>query len=243
MIFRQLFDSTSSTYTYLVADPDSRSAVLIDPVKEQVERDLKLVQELELELLYVIDTHIHADHITGAGLVASRTGARSVSGRLGAQCADLQVGSGDHLDCGTIRLEVLETPGHTDDSLSVLVGDRVFTGDALLIRGCGRTDFQNGDASQLYRSIHEVLFRLPDETLVFPAHDYKGMTMSTIGEERRHNPRVAGKTLDQFLDLMANLDLGDPKKIMEAVPANRACGMLEADMQEAKDAQKRGNAT
>lgn len=229
MIFRQLFDSTSSTYTYLLADPGTREAILIDTVKAQVERDVRLLSELELRLTHVLDTHIHADHVTGAGTISSRTGAKSVSGKLGAPCADIQVAAGDTLGFGGYELEVLGTPGHTDDSVSYRTADRVFTGDALLIRGCGRTDFQNGDSRQLYRSITEILFRLPDTTLVFPAHDYKGMTMSTIGEERRHNPRVAGKSPEQFADLMANLDLSQPKKIMEAVPANRTCGMLDAD--------------
>lgn len=238
MIFRQLFDSTSSTYTYLLADPGTREAILIDTVKEQVDRDLRLLSELDLELLYVLDTHIHADHVTGAGLVSSRTGAKTVAGKLGAQCADIQVAAGDTLSFGGYELEVLDTPGHTDDSVSYRTADRVFTGDALLIRGCGRTDFQNGDSRQLYRSITGVLFRLPDSTLVFPAHDYKGMTMSTIGEERRHNPRVAGKSGEQFAELMANLDLSQPKKIMEAVPANRTCGILDADTGAEPDVQE-----
>lgn len=233
MIFRQLIDSTSSTYTYVLGDPATREAVLIDTVKEQVDRDLRLLEELELRLTYVLDTHIHADHITAAGVIASRTGAQTVSGKLGAGCADVRVAGGDRLTFGSQQIEILDTPGHTDDSISYLVGDRVFTGDALLIRGCGRTDFQNGDAAALYRSITRTLFRLPGETLVCPAHDYKGMTASTIGEERRHNPRLAGKSLSEFLEIMDNLDLSQPKKIMEAVPANRACGVLEPDVQAA----------
>jgi sulfur dioxygenase len=228
MLLRQLFDHESSTYTYLLADDATSEAVLIDPVLPQIERDLHLIQELGLGLKYVLDTHVHADHVTATGRIAQRTGAISVSGQRGPVCARLHVKQGDRLRFGSERLEVLETPGHTDDSLSYLVGDRVFTGDALLIRGCGRTDFQNGDPARLFDSINRVLFALPDETLVYPAHDYRGLTVSTIGEERRFNPRLAGKSSAEFVELMRHLDLGLPKKMMEAVPANRACGMPEA---------------
>lgn len=224
MLFRQLFDPESSTYTYLLADPGTREALLIDPVREQAERDLALLRELELRLVYVLDTHVHADHVTAAALLRERTGAKTVAGRLSAPCADIHVAHGDVLRVGGIEVQVLETPGHTDDSVSYRVGDRVFTGDALFVRGTGRTDFQNGDPGTLYDSITNVLFALPDETFVYPGHDYKGMTVSTIGEEKRFNPRVAGKSRDEFIELMRALKLPVPKKIDIAVPANRACG-------------------
>jgi sulfur dioxygenase len=228
MVFRQLFDPDSATYTYLLADAKTREAVLIDPVRERIDRDLGLVRELDLRLVHVLDTHVHADHVTASGLIARRTGAVSVAGKLGAPCADLRVGSGDQIAFGRHRLSVLETPGHTDDSVSHELSDRVFTGDALLIRGCGRTDFQNGDARALHRSITEVLFALPDDTQVFPGDDYRGMTVTTIGEEKRWNPRLAGKTALEFEAIMRSLKLGLPARIMEAVPANRACGMEAA---------------
>jgi len=225
MIFRQLFDHESSTYTYLIGDEQTRTALLIDAVREQAERDLRLLDELDLRLAYALDTHVHADHITAAGLLRDRTGAITVGGRGGAPCVDLQVGHGDALKLGSLEIRALATPGHTDDSLSFLVEGNVFTGDALLIRGTGRTDFQNGDAGALYDSITRVLFALPDETRVFPAHDYRGMTTSTIGEEKRHNPRLAGKRREEFLEIMRGLQLPAPRKLLEAVPANRACGL------------------
>ena len=227
MIFRQLFDSESSTYTYLLADEVTREAVLIDPVREQLQRDLGLLRELALKLVYVLDTHVHADHVTAAGLLRAEIGARTVAGRRGPSCADLQVCQGDQLRCGSLVVEVLETPGHTDDSLTYKVGDHLFTGDALMIRAAGRTDFQNGDAGQLYDTITQVLFAFPDHTEVHPAHDYKGLTVSTIGEEKRFNARVAGRSRAEFIQLMNGLNLPRPRKIDEAVPANRACGMQD----------------
>lgn len=227
MLFRQLFDAASSTYTYLIADPVSRKALLIDPVAEQVERDLTLVRELGLTLSHVLDTHVHADHVTASGRLRERTGATVVGGAKGAPCADVHVKHGDVVRVGPLELQVLATPGHTDDSVSYFMGDRVFTGDALLIRGNGRTDFQNGDASTLYDSITRVLFALPDETLVYPAHDYKGLTVTTIGEEKRFNARVAGKSLEEFIHIMNNLGLPKPKQMDVAVPANRACGLVQ----------------
>lgn len=224
MIFRQLFDADSSTYTYLIADPQMREAALIDPVLEQVDRDLQLLGELDLTLTHVLETHVHADHVTASGVLRGRTRCTVVAGELGASCVDVQVRDGDEVRVGGLVVRVLTTPGHTDDSLSYLVGDRVFTGDALLIRGTGRTDFQNGEPGQLYDSITGKLFTLPDATRVFPGHDYKGRTMSTIGEERRHNPRVVGRSRGQFIELMNGLELGLPKRIDVAVPANRACG-------------------
>jgi glyoxylase-like metal-dependent hydrolase (beta-lactamase superfamily II)/rhodanese-related sulfurtransferase len=225
MIFRQLFDPESSTYTYLLGDEATREAALIDPVLEQLPRDLAVLRELELKLAYVLDTHVHADHITAAGSLRAQTGAQTVSGRKGASCADVQVGHGDEVRFGSIRIEVLETPGHTDDSVSYRVANHIFTGDALIIRGAGRTDFQNGDAGQLYESITRRLFSLPDATQVHPAHDYKGLTVSTIGEEKRWNVRIAGRSKEGFIALMNGLHLPKPRKIDVAVPANRSCGL------------------
>lgn len=224
MIFRQLFDAESSTYTYLIGDEHTRGAVLIDTVREQVERDLKLVNELGLEVVYVLDTHTHADHITGAGVIRERTGGCAVAARSAAPCANVHVRHGDKLEVGAFEIKVLETPGHTDDSVSYYVDGMVFTGDALLIRATGRTDFQNGSAHALYESLTKVLFALPDSTLVYPAHDYKGMTVTTIGEEKRWNARVANRSRDEFMQVMGSLHLPTPKQIDVAVPANRACG-------------------
>jgi glyoxylase-like metal-dependent hydrolase (beta-lactamase superfamily II) len=224
MFVRQLFDLESSTYTYLVADPANHVAVLIDPVREQVDRDVALIAELGLTLTHVLETHVHADHVTAAALLRERTGAITCASEAGAPCADRRLQDGDVIRTGDIAITARSTPGHTDDSMSFVMPGAVFTGDALLIRGCGRTDFQNGDSGQLYHSITEVLFALPDDTVVYPAHDYKGRSWSTIGEEKRHNPRVAGKTRDEFVAIMRDLGLPPPKKIMEAVPANRACG-------------------
>lgn len=224
MIFRQLFDTVSSTYTYLLGDEASGSAVIIDPVLELADRDLSQIQDLGLKLTHVLDTHVHADHVTAASVLKGMTGATTVSSERGAVCADLRLKHGEPLQVGSLRIAALETPGHTDDSLSFVVGDRVFTGDALLVRGCGRTDFQNGDPETLYRSITDVLFALPDATQVFPAHDYKGLTVTTIGEEKRLNPRVAGKSLAEFAAIMRGLNLPPPKLLDKAVPANRLCG-------------------
>lgn len=224
MMLRQLFDQDSSTYTYLVADPATGQAALIDPVREQVERDLKLIEELGLRLTYVLDTHVHADHVTGAALLRERTGALTVASTKGAPCADVHVSHGDELALGTLSIRVLETPGHTDDSVSYLMDGCVFTGDALFVRGTGRSDFQNGNPRQLYHSLTRVLFALPDETRVYPGHDYRGHSMSTIGEEKRFNPRVAGKTEVEFVAVMEALHLPPPKHLQQAVPANRGCG-------------------
>jgi sulfur dioxygenase len=224
---RQLFDGESSTYTYLVADRDAGVAALIDPVLEQIERDLALVGELGLRLAVVLETHVHADHVTAAGQLRERTGARTVAGARGAPCVDVRVGHGDVVPVGGLSLDVLETPGHTDDGVTYRIGDQIFTGDTLLVRGCGRTDFQNGDAGMLYDSITGVLFALPDDTTVWPGHDYKGQTRTTIGEEKRHNPRVAGRSRDEFIAIMAGLHLPPPRKLDLAVTANRACGRIE----------------
>jgi len=230
LIFRQLFDADSSTYTYLIADETTRQAALVDSVREQVDRDLQLLRDLGLQLEYVLDTHTHADHVTGAGLLREATGAMTVAGPTGAPCANRKVRDGDVIQLGSITVRVLETPGHTDESVSYLVGDRVLTGDSLLIRLAGRTDFQNGNAELLYDSITQKLFTLPDDTLVYPGHDYRGFTVSTIGEEKSWNARIAGKTKQEFVAIMGSLGLPEPKRIREAVPANRACGTAAAQV-------------
>ena len=228
MIVRQLFDAETCTYTYLIADRATNVAALVDPVLEQIERDLELCGELGLALCLVLETHVHADHVTAAGMIRERTGARTVAGARGAPCADIAVRHGDELQLGSLPIRVLETPGHTDDSVSYVAGGAVFTGDTLFIRGTGRADFQNGDPGTLFDSITRVLFALPDETLVYPGHDYKGRTVSTIGEEKAHNPRLHGKTRDEFIELMNNLCLPAHRKLATAVAANRQCGRADA---------------
>lgn len=233
MIFRQLFDATSSTWSYLLADVVSREAVIIDPVREQLDRDLLVLRELDLKLVAILDTHVHADHVTAASLLREKTGALTAASFIGAPCVDRPLREDDEIALGHHRLVVIETPGHTDDSLSFYFSGApdmpaaVFTGDTLLVRGCGRTDFQNGDAGQLYDSVTKKLFTLPDVTHVYPGHDYRGFTMSTIGEERVHNRRLAQRERNDFMALMAGLGLPRPKLIDEAVPANRACGRVE----------------
>jgi len=227
MVFRQLFDPASFTYTYLIGDPMSKEAVIIDTVYEQVERDLSVIREHGLTLRYVLETHVHADHITGANRLKVETAAHSAVGQgCGAPGFDQQLVDGDEICFGEEVIKVITTPGHTPGSVSFLWRDRVFTGDALLIGGCGRTDFQNGDAKDLYRSVTQKLFTLSEETLVFPAHDYKGRRVSNIGEEKATNPRFAGKSEQEFVDLMANLNLPQPNRIREAVPANKAGGPI-----------------
>ncbi|MFO1464476.1 MAG: MBL fold metallo-hydrolase [bacterium] len=228
LLFRQLFDYDTYTYTYLLADTESREAVLIDTVQGQVARDLQLLRELGLRLKYVLDTHVHADHVTGAGEIRRATGAQSgVGAGAGVGCADLALKEGDELTFGRFRLRVISTPGHTDGCLSYFLGDRVFTGDALFVRGTGRTDFQQGSPEKLYDSITGKLFLLPPETLVYPGHDYRGMTVSTIGEEKAFNPRLGGgKRREEFVAIMKGLKLGLPKQIHMAVPANLKCGGL-----------------
>lgn len=229
MLFRQLFDRDTATYTYLLADEDTREAVLIDPVREQLERDIELLQELELDLRWVLETHVHADHITSAGTLRSRLGARTVmSKHAGVNCADLAAEDGELVRFGKHAIEVRHTPGHTSgDATFVVHGEgTAFTGDTLLIRGCGRTDFQQGDAHALFRSVHEKIFTLPDETRLYPAHDYKGRMSTTVREEKQLNPRLGGgKTIEQFVAIMGALDLPYPAKIDEALPANSNCGM------------------
>lgn len=229
MIFRQLFDKDSSTYTYLLAERKGGEALLIDPVVEHVPQYLKLIDELGLKLVVAVDTHIHADHVTGLGRLREQTDCASVMGEHSrAECVSLKVGDGEVLRADGLELRVLYTPGHTDDSYSLLLADRVFTGDTLLIRGTGRTDFQNGDARAQYDSLFNNLLRLPEETKVYPGHDYKGMTMSTIGEEKAFNPRLQVRSVDEYVDLMNNLNLPNPKLMDVAVPANLGCGLATA---------------
>lgn len=226
MLFRQLFDPETSTYTYLIADEATQEAVLVDPVLEQVDRDSTLLQELGLTLRYCLETHIHADHVTGTGKLRQLTKCLGiVPENATANCADRFIKDGEILEIGNLKIQAITTLGHTDSHVAYLVnGDRVLTGDSLLIRGCGRTDFQSGNAGLLYDHITQKLFTLPDQTAVYPGHDYKGRTVSTIAEEKQFNPRFVGNNRDSFIEMMSNLNLPNPKKIAEAVPANQLCG-------------------
>ena len=231
MIFRQLFDSTSGTYTYLLASRHGGEALIIDPVLDRVERYLQLVRELDLRLVKAVDTHLHADHVTGLGALRDRTHCITVMGEhTRADVVSMRVSEGDRLEIEGLRLDVLYTPGHTDDSYSFLLADRVFTGDTLLIRGTGRTDFQNGDPRAQYHSIFNKLMKLPEETLVYPAHDYKGETVSTIGEEKCFNPRLKVKSIEEYVELMNNLKLPNPKMMDVAVPANMRVGLRQEEI-------------
>jgi glyoxylase-like metal-dependent hydrolase (beta-lactamase superfamily II)/rhodanese-related sulfurtransferase len=232
MILRQLFDQVSSTYTYLLADEHTREAVLIDSVFEQHARDAALIRELDLKLLYTLDTHCHADHVTGAWLMAQALGSQvAISGAYGARNVDVPLSHGDVIGFGAQVLEVRATPGHTAGCLSFVTADHkmVFTGDALLVRGVGRTDFQEGNAALLFRSIREQLFTLPDDCVVYPAHDYDGRTSSTIREERLYNPRIGGGAhVEDFVGFMNNLGLPHPKQLDVALPANMRSGEPES---------------
>lgn len=227
MIFRQLFEPLSSTYTYLLGCRDTGQALLVDPVLPTWQRDLDEVNRLGLVLAFTLDTHIHADHITAARKLRQETGSRiAVPAIDRLPCADIGLEDGKPFEMGSVRLDPLFTPGHTDGHHAYHAGDRVLTGDALLIDGCGRTDFQNGDAATLYRSVHDKLFVLPEDTLVYPAHDYVGRRVSSIGQEKRRNPRLGGdKPLDEFVKIMRELKLAHPRFIDYAVPGNRECGV------------------
>ena len=232
MIFRQLFDPQSSTYTYLLADPATREAVLIDPVFEQAGRDAALIEELSLKLTCTLETHVHADHITGAYLLQRKLGSKIALCKAGGATGfDRPLGDGDHVPIGLRHLEVRATPGHTNGCVTYVRDDRAmaFTGDALLIRGCGRTDFQEGDPRRLFRSVRERIFSLPDDCLLYPGHDYRGLTVTSVGEEKRHNPRLAESIgEDDFVGYMTHLGLPHPRQIDVAVPANLRCGRPEA---------------
>ncbi|MGB9367571.1 MAG: MBL fold metallo-hydrolase [Xanthobacteraceae bacterium] len=231
MIFRQLFDSVSGTYTYLLASRRGGEALIIDPVLEKVDRYLQLIRELDLKLVKAVDTHLHADHITGLGALRDRTHCITVMGeQTKADVVSMRLSEGEKLSIEGLSLDVLYTPGHTDDSYSYRMDDRVFTGDTLLIRGTGRTDFQNGDPRQQYDSIFNKLLKLPETTLVFPAHDYKGETVSTIGEEKAFNPRLQVKSVDEYVTLMNNLNLPNPKMMDVAVPANMKVGLAQEEI-------------
>jgi sulfur dioxygenase len=231
MIFRQLFDAVSGTYTYLLASRRGGEALIIDPVLEKVDRYIQLVNELELKLVKAVDSHLHADHVTGLGALRDRTYCVTVMGeRSKVDVVSMRLADGDKLTIEGMALDVIYTPGHTDDSYCFRMADRVFTGDTLLIRGTGRTDFQNGDARAQFDSIFNKLLRLPDETLVFPAHDYKGETVSTIGEERAFNPRLQVKSVDEYVALMRSLNLPNPKMMDVAVPANMRVGLAQEEI-------------
>ena len=231
MIFRQMFDSTSGTYSYLLASRRGGEALIIDPVLEKVDRYLQLLRELDLKLVKAVDTHLHADHITGLGALRDRTHCITVMGeQSGVDVVSMRVTEGDKVEIEGVALDVLYTPGHTDDSYSFLLPDRVFTGDTLLIRGTGRTDFQNGDPRQQYQSLFGKLLKLPDATMVFPAHDYKGDTVSTIGEEKAFNPRLQVRSVDEYAELMNNLKLPNPKMMDVAVPANQHVGLVQEEI-------------
>jgi glyoxylase-like metal-dependent hydrolase (beta-lactamase superfamily II) len=230
MIFRQLFEPQASAYTYLIACEETGEAALLDPVIETVERDLGVIRDLGLTLACTIETHIHADHVTGAGRLRALSGSKAGFPAASAvDCVDFTIREGEAIAIGGLRLHPLYTPGHTDDHHCYVLEShdaaRVFTGDALLIEGCGRTDFQNGDAATLYRSVHDKIFELADDTLVYPAHDYNQRHVSSVGQERARNPRLGGgRSVDEFVAIMGALNLPRPKRIDLAVPANRACG-------------------
>jgi sulfur dioxygenase len=247
MIFRQLFDEDTWTYTYLIADPVKKEAVLIDPVNIHVDEYVAMLKEMGMTLKYTLETHVHADHITASGLLRQKLGAQTgVSAMCGAETADVQIKDGDVFHFGNgEQIKVIATPGHTKGSISFLWRDRVFTGDCLFVGGCGRTDFQAGDPAEQYDSITKKLFTLPDDTLVYPGHDYQGRWVSNIKQEKTTNPRLVGKTKEQFIELMNNLNLPKPKYIDQAVPANRYCGLGENERQDAvelRESARTGNA-
>jgi glyoxylase-like metal-dependent hydrolase (beta-lactamase superfamily II) len=225
MLFRQLFDAESCTYTYVLAAGEGREAIIIDPVKGQLPAYLQLLDELQLKLRFAVDTHVHADHVTALGALRDATHCVTMMGEPSrAACVSKSFVDGDVIAIDGLQLKAVFTPGHTDDSYSLMMEDRVFTGDTLLIRGTGRTDFQNGDSRSAYDSLFDKLLKLPDDTRVYPGHDYKGWTVSTIGEERRFNPRLQVKSAEDYVALMGQLKLATPKLMDVAVPANLRCG-------------------
>lgn len=240
MLFRQLFEPESSTFTYLISCPDTGVTALIDPVLDTVERDLALLQQLGLKLDYTVDTHVHADHLSGARRLRELSGCRiAYPAMVEAVCVDIGLREGEAFRIGNLALQPLFTPGHTDHHHAYLIDNgtqkMLFSGDALLIEACGRTDFQSGDARALYRSIHEKFFTLPDETLLYPCHDYEGRFVSTIGQEKRRNPRLGqNRPLDEFVAMMENMDLPYPRKIDIAVPGNMHCGILPGSQRKEK---------
>lgn len=225
---RQLFDTESSTLTYLVFDEVTLDAVMIDPVKEKVARDIKLINELSLKVHYILDTHAHADHITGAGDLRTSLGAKTAIGKgAGVKCIDHEITDGEKMVAGSFTILARSTPGHTNGCTSFIIENNVFTGDALFIRGCGRTDFQGGSPETLFNSIKTKIYTLPEDTRIYPGHDYNGQSFSTVKEEKKFNPRLNEKTtLAEFVTLMNNLNLAPPKKIHEALPANLKCGQM-----------------
>ena len=225
MIFRQLFDSASFTYTYLLASRRGGEALLVDPVIDKVDHYLRLLRELDLKLVKAVDTHVHADHISGLGALRDHTRCVTVMGRKsGTDVVSMRVDEGDRIEIESVAMDVLYTPGHTDDSYCFVMGDRVFTGDTLLIRGTGRTDFQHGDSRMAYDSLFKKVLKLPDDMQVYPGHDYKGDTVSTIGEEKAFNPRLQVTSADEYADIMDNLNLPNPRQMDVAVPANLSLG-------------------
>lgn len=229
MKIRQLFDYDTWTYTYLIWDESTKQAAIIDSVAEQVERDLQHIEELGLSLKYALETHIHADHITAAGPIRQRTGAQIVIHKnSGSECADILAEEGDVFSLGEQPIKVLHTPGHTNNDITYLIDGAAFTGDTLMVRDCGRTDFQLGSNKNMYHSLTEKLFKLPEDTMVFPAHDYKGFSQSTIGEEKQFNNRVGqNKSYQDFSTIMDNMNLPNPKRIDIAVPGNMQCGLTD----------------
>ncbi len=228
MIFRQMYDHESSTYTYLLAARRGGEALIIDPVRDQTDAYLKVIEQLGVKLVIAVDTHTHADHVTALGRLRDSTGCVSMMGeRTQAECVSAQFRDGEQLGIDGLQIRALYTPGHTDESYSLVMSDRVFSGDVLLIGGTGRTDFQNGDPRASYDSIFNKLLRLPEETLLYPAHDYKGWTVSTLGDERRHNPRLQVTGVEAYVAIMNNLKLPSPKLMDVAVPANLRCGVID----------------
>ena len=230
-MFKQMFDNASSTFSYLLADDESREAVLIDPVASHIEDYMALLNQHNLSLKYALETHVHADHITASGMLRERLNIQTgVSSLCGAATANMQLNDGDVVRFGAQQIQVIATPGHTPGSISFLWNEQIFTGDALLINSCGRTDFQGGDAGTLFDSISKRIFSLPDETLIYPAHDYNGKRVSNVAQEKATNKRIAGKTRDEFIEIMANLNLPKPTLIDITVAANRRCGVPEPEV-------------